>query len=187
MSDKDDRHLASMFTVVMPQSGQQQSAVLAMIDPSANYRRTRQGSVRHFGLTGDGSLTACTPGTSAAQCGDTIPRSWDADLTGPYNHEEYGGWYMQFDMGTPTHLSIMKVQLDDNTTMIQAMSVPAGTLASDVYLWAETSGRTYDFSLANSVEEVRNSIGKYYLDVETNTLYWQVIAGYVSNDGHLAG
>jgi hypothetical protein len=82
MCDKDERKLASMFTVVMPQNGQQESAVLGMIDPTANVRRTRQGSATHFGLVGDGSETACTPGTSTEQCGDTISRSWDSDLTG---------------------------------------------------------------------------------------------------------
>lgn len=183
MCDKDERKLASMFTVVMPQNGQQESAVLAMIDPTANHRKTRQGSVTHFGLTGDGSVTACTPGTSSEQCGDTIARSWDSDLTGPYNHAQYGGWYMQFDLGTPVHLAIMKVQLEQDTTMIQAMSVPPGTFASDVFVWAESVGRTYEFTLGSSVDEVRNSIDKYYLDVSTNTLYWRVIAGYVSSDG----
>ena len=186
MCDKEERKLASMFTVVMPQSGQQQSAVFDMIYPNSSnalFRRTRQGSATHFGLVGDGSETACTPGTSTEQCGDTISRSWDADLTGPHNHAQHGGWYLQFDHGTPIHLSIMKVQLDDQSTMIQAMSVPAGTVASDVHVYAESSSRIYDYSHANSVDEVRSSIDKYFLDESTNTLYWRVITGYVSSDG----
>ena len=77
-----------MFTVVMPQDGQQGSAVLAMIDSNANARQTRQGSMTHFGLLGDGSLTACTP---PEPCGDTTSRSWDPNLTGPFNHAQYGG------------------------------------------------------------------------------------------------
>lgn len=145
--------------------------------------QTRQGSATHFGLVGDGSVTACTPGTSTEQCGDTISRSWDSDLTGPHNHAQYGGWYLQFDHGTPTHLSIMKVQLEEYSTMIQAMSVPAGTVASDIYVYAQTSSRYYDYSPAASVDEVRASIDKYFLDESTNTLYWRVITGYVYSDG----
>ena len=184
MCDKDDRKLASMFTVVMPQNGQQESAVFDMIYSSGNFRRVRAGSATHFGLAGDGSVAACTPGSSSTeQCGDTIARSWDSDLTGPHNHAQYGGWYLQFDHGTPVHLSIMKVQLEDQSTMVQAMSVPAGTVASDINIYAKSSGRIYDYSHGNSVDEVRSSIDKYYLDEATNTLYWRVITGFVESDG----
>ena len=77
LCDKDDRYLASMFTVVMPQNNQQGSAVLGMIDPNANARMTRAGSMTHFGLTGDGSLNACTPPET---CGETTSRSWVSSL-----------------------------------------------------------------------------------------------------------
>jgi hypothetical protein len=77
----------------------------------------------------------------------------------------------------------MKIQLDEGTTMIQAMSVPPGTVANDIYVYAESSSRIYDYSLANSVDEVRNSIDKYFLDDSTNTLYWRVITGFVESDG----
>ena len=181
LCDKDTRKLASMFTVVMPQSGQQGSAVLAMLDPTANKRSTRAGSMTHFGLLGDGSLNACTPPET---CGDTTSRSWDPDLTGPFNHAQYGGWYLSFDEGTPVHLSIMKIQLEEGTTMIQAMSLPTGTPASDVTIWAESYARSYDFALASSLDEVRNAVNgdKYFLNESTNTLYWRVIAGYVDAD-----
>lgn len=181
LCDKDTRKLASMFTVVMPQSGQQGSAVLAMLDPNANKRKTRAGSMTHFGLLGDGSLNACTPPET---CGNTTSRSWDPDLTGPFNHAKYGGWYLSFDEGTPVHLSIMKIQLEEGTTMIQAMSLPTGTPASDVNIWAESYSRTYNFALVSSLDEVRNAANgdKYFLNESTNTLYWRVIAGYVDDD-----
>lgn len=182
LCDKDDRKLASMFTVVMPQNGQQGSKVLAMLDPDANARKTRQGSMTHFGLVGDGLLDACTP---PEPCANTTSRSWDPDLTGPYNHAQYGGWYLSFDQGTPTHLAIMKIQMDRDTTMVQAMSVPSGTSSSDIHIWAESGSRAYDFIPGSSVDEVRNAENgdKYFLDEVTSTLYWRVIAGYVSNDG----
>mmetsp|Transcript_4327 Transcript_4327/g.7700 ORF Transcript_4327/g.7700 Transcript_4327/m.7700 type:complete len:91 (+) Transcript_4327:266-538(+) len=85
-------------------------------------------------------LTACTP---PEPCGDTTSRSWDPNLTGPFNHAQYGG--------TPVHLSIMKIQLEDGATMIQAMTVPPGTPASDVRIWAESCSRPYDFTLASSL------------------------------------
>mmetsp|Transcript_8512 Transcript_8512/g.15396 ORF Transcript_8512/g.15396 Transcript_8512/m.15396 type:complete len:524 (-) Transcript_8512:71-1642(-) len=181
LCDKDERKLASMFTVVMPQSGQQGSAVLNMIDPNTNARKTRQGSMTHFGLLGDSSLTTCMP---PATCGDTTPRSWDPDLTGPFNHAQYGGWYLSFDEGTPVHLSIMKIQMEEGATMVQAMSLPSGTLASDVRIWAESSSRPYDFTLASSLEDVRNAVNgdQYFLDEATNTLFYRVIAGYVESD-----
>jgi len=179
LCDKDDRKLASMFTVVMPQKNTQGSAVLAMLNPTANARKTRQGSMTHFGLTGDGALDACTP---PDQCGDTTSRSWDPDLTGPFNHAQYGGWYLSFDEGTPVHLSIQRIQLEEDTTLLQAMSVPPGTVPGDVHVWAESLLRRYDYTLASSVDEVRTSIDRYFLDVSTNTMYWRVIAGFVEND-----
>jgi len=179
LCDKDDRKLASMFTVVMPQKNQQGSAILALLDPNANARKTRQGSMTHFGHIGDEALDACTP---PEPCGDTTSRSWDPDLTGPFNHVQYGGWYLSFDEGTPVHLSIQRVQLEEDTTLIQAMSVPTGTVAEDVYVWAESLKRTYDYTLASSVDEVRTSIDRYFLDKLTNTLYWRVIAGFVEKD-----
>lgn len=181
LCDKDDRHLGSMFTVVMPQVNEQGSAVLAMLDPNANARKTRQGSMTHFGLMGDSSVTTCTPPQT---CGETTARSWDPDLTGPYNHEQYGGWYLAFDQGTPTHLSIQKIQLDDDSTMIQAMTLPPGTSSGDISIYAESRSRTYYFASATSLTEVRSNIDKYYYDEATNTLYWRVIAGYVNNDGN---
>lgn len=181
LCDKDDRKLASMFTVVMPQSGQQGSAVFAMLHSNGNARKTRQGSMTHFGLVGDGSLSACTPPQT---CGDTTSRSWDPDLTGPFNHAQYGGWYLSFDDGTPTHLAIMKIQLEEGEKMVQAMSLPSGTPASDVHIWAETESRAHAFSLAGSLDEVRSAVSgnKYFLDESTDTLYWRVIAGFVNND-----
>ena len=181
LCDKDDRKLASMFTVVMPQISQQGSAVLGMINPEANARKTRQGSMTHFGLTGDSSLTTCTPPET---CGETTSRSWDPDLTGPFNHAQYGGWYLSFDEGTPTHLSIMKIQMEDGTTLVQAMTLPPGTPSSSVRIWAQSkSSRVHDFILAGSLDEVRNGLDKYFYNESTNTLYWRVIAGFVNSDG----
>lgn len=179
LCDKDDRKLASMFTVVMPQINQQGSAVFGMLYSSGSARETRQGSATHFGLVGDGSVDACTP---PQPCGDTMSRSWDPDLTGPYDHSVYGGWYLHFDDGTPTHLAIMKIQMDRDTTMIQAMSLPAGTPASDIHVWAESGSRAYDFTLASSLDVVRSSYNNIFYDEATSTLYWRVIAGYVNND-----
>jgi len=183
LCDKDERKLASMFTVVMPQINQQGSAVLAMINPEANARKTRQGSMTHFGLTGDSSLTTCSPPQT---CGETTSRSWDPDLTGPFNHAQYGGWYLSFDEGTPTHLSIMKIQLEDGATMVQAMTLPPGTPVASVRIWAESrSSRTYDFILAGSLDEVRSAPNgdKFYYDESTNTLFWRVIAGFINSEG----
>eukprot|EP00586_Coscinodiscus_wailesii_P002205 CAMPEP_0172492292 /NCGR_PEP_ID=MMETSP1066-20121228/23385_1 /TAXON_ID=671091 /ORGANISM="Coscinodiscus wailesii, Strain CCMP2513" /LENGTH=246 /DNA_ID=CAMNT_0013261815 /DNA_START=17 /DNA_END=753 /DNA_ORIENTATION=+ len=137
----------------------------------------------HFGLLGDASLTTCTP---PEPCGNTTSRSWDPDLTGPFNHAQYGGWYLSFDEGTPRHLSIMKIQLEDGAIMVQAMSLPPGTTASDVRIWAESRSRSHYFTLASSVHEIRNAANgdKYFLDESTNILYWRVIAGYVESNSN---
>ena len=66
-------------------------------------------------------------------------------------HFTHTCWYLSFDEGTPVHLSIMKIQLEDGATMIQAMTVPPGTPASDVRIWAESRSRPYDFTLASSL------------------------------------
>jgi len=181
LCDKENRFLSSMFTTVNPQNSQQRSEVPGMLDPSADIRRTRQGSMTHFGLEGDGSIAACTPPES---CGETTSRSWDPDLTGPFNHSKYGGWYLSWDEGTPTHLTIQRIQLDEHAVMLQAMSVPDGILPSDVHLWAESSGRIYNFTHSNNLDEVRSATkgDKYWLDTASNTLYWRVITGYVSRD-----
>ena len=168
LCDKDDRHLASMFTVVMPQDNQQGSKVLSMLNPSANARLTRQGSMTHFGLQGDPAIDTCTPPET---CGETTSRSWDPDLTGPFNHAQYGGWYLSFDEGTPAHLTIQKIQMEEGATMIQAMTLPPGTTTSNIQIYAESRKRTYDFILAASLDEVRASLDKFFLDESTNTLY----------------
>jgi len=188
LCDKDDRKLASMFHIVMPQKttgsdGAQGSAVLGLIDPAANPRRTRQGSLTHFGLTGNGAVDACTP---PEPCDETVSRSWDPDVTGPFNHAQYGGWYFSFDDGTPVHLNIQRVQIPDDAVMIQAMSVPPGTTQGDVRIYATSRGRQYDFTVADGgLAEVRASTtgDTYWLDTANDILYWRVIAGYVENDG----
>lgn len=103
LCSKGEFNLASMFTVVMPQktnslNGGKGSAVLELISPGANVRKTRGGSVTHFGLTGDSNVDACHP---PAACNETMARSWDPDLTGPHEHSIRGGWHLQFDGGTP--------------------------------------------------------------------------------------
>ena len=179
--DKDDRHLGSMFTVVMPQKNTQGSLVLGSIDPTANVRSTRQGSMTHFGLTGDGNIDACHP---PATCGETTSRSWDPDLTGPYNHAQYGGWYLAWDLGTPSYLTLQRVQMDPGSVMVQAMSVPAGTTAANVRVWAQSYSRTHNYTLVSSVNQLRTSPNAdvYFLDTEADTLYWRVIPGFVSSD-----
>eukprot|EP00966_Prymnesium_polylepis_P031309 728239-Prymnesium_polylepis.1 len=83
----------------------------------------------HFGLQGNSSIHACHPPQT---CGETTSRSWKPDVTGPYNHASYGGWYLTFDEGTPIHLNIQRIQMTPGSIMLQAMSVPSGTTAADV-------------------------------------------------------
>jgi hypothetical protein len=172
--DKLDRNLASMFTVVMPQ-GQYP------IESGDNYRSVRSGSMTHFGLEGDGSPSTCAPPET---CGETTSRSWDPDITGPYDHSQYGGWYLAWDGGTPTHLNVMRIQMPPNTAMVQAMGVPAGTRLADVHVWAESVGRTHNYTHAASLQEVRDTAtgDRFWLDTDTNTLFWRVITGYVYRD-----
>lgn len=159
--------------------------MLGMIDPTAGssqttVRSTRQGSMTHFGLDGDGHVDACHP---PATCGETTSRSWDPDLTGPYNHARYGGWYLSWDYGTPAYLTMQRVQMDHGSVMVQAMSVPPGTIAANIRVWAESYYRELDYSLVSSVKELRASQngGVYFLDVEADTLYWRVVPGYVTS------
>jgi hypothetical protein len=60
--DKGERLLGSMFTVVMPQDHVSGSLVPGKMGISTNSdrRSIRQGSMTHFGLSGDGSVDACT-------------------------------------------------------------------------------------------------------------------------------
>eukprot|EP00729_Bicosta_minor_P010217 gene10216-3050_t len=168
--------------VVLPQKNTQGSDVIGKIDPSANVRKTRMGSMTHFGLTGDGSLDACAPPET---CGETTSRSWDPDLTGPYNHAEYGGWYLSFDHGTPAHLSVQRMQLETGSVLIEAMSVPAGTNASSIRVYGESYTRVHDYTPVSSVQEVREAEhgDVFFFDTATDLLYWRVIAGYVANEG----
>lgn len=188
LCNKGSRLLASMFTVVLPQLGTGGSNVIKTLIPGAPQtviRSTRMGSMTHFGLSGNGSMSACDP---PAACSETTSRSWDPDLTGPFNHENVGGWYLSFDLGTPQHLSIQRVQMPDRTMMLQAISLPAGTNASAVQLYAESiwagTTRRYDYTLATSLAAVRAAPkgDKYFLDTATDTLYYRVITGYVSAD-----
>merc|ERR1711865_457683 len=154
------------------------------MDAGANARSTRQGSMTHFGLDGDGSTDTCHP---PATCGDTTARSWDPDITGPFNHKHYGGWYLAYDHGTPTHLSIQKVQLPPGAVMVQAMSVPAGTSASQIRLYAESSKRFHNYTQVANLAEVRSAENgdRYFLDTSTDTLYWRVITGYVDKSPYV--
>jgi len=182
LCNKEDRHLASMFTVVMPQQGTQGSAVFKKLYTNGeNLRKIRQGSMTHFGLTGDSSILTCTPPET---CDETISRSWDADLTGPFNHAQYGGWYLSFDLGTPVEMTVQRVQMEEGTIMLQAMNLPPSTVIGDIHLWAESYNRPYDFTLGNSLEEVRTAEKGdiYWFDQQTKTLFWRVISGYVEND-----
>jgi len=179
---KEDRHLASMFTVVMPQKGTQRSAVFDMIYTNGeNDRKTRQGSMTHFGFTGDSSVLSCTP---PEICDETTSRSWDADITGPYNHAKYGGWHLSFDLGTPAELTVQRIQMEEGTIMLQAMNLPPNTVSEDIRIWAESKNRAYDFSLASSLDDVRTAEkgDLYWFDLQTKTLYWRVISGYVDKD-----
>lgn len=135
----------------------------------------------HFGLTGDSSILTCTPPET---CDETISRSWDADLTGPFNHAQYGGWYLSFDLGTPVEMTVQRVQMEEGTIMLQAMNLPPSTVIGDIHLWAESYNRPYDFTLGNSLEEVRTAEKGdiYWFDQQTKTLFWRVISGYVEND-----
>ena len=186
--DKGSRMLASMFTVVLPQRATQGSAVIQTLIPGASQtviRSTRMGSMTHFGLVGNSSLHACDP---PAACGETTSRSWDPDLTGPFNHAAYGGWYLSFDLGTPQHLSIQRVQLPHGAIMLQAISLPPGTPPSAVQVYAETMSagttRRYDYSLASDLASVRAAPkgDLYFLDSATDTLYYRVITGHVQAD-----
>merc|ERR1711862_501464 len=53
-----------------------------------------------------------------------------------------------------------------------------------IHLWAESKGRSYDFSHTDSLNAVRVSQkgDLYWFDSTTKTLYWRVIAGYVDTD-----
>jgi len=176
---KGDRHLASMFTVVLPQKNTQGSAVFEDLYPGQDERSTQQGSVTHFGLTGEGPADVCAP---PGECGDTISRSWDADVTGPFEHSVYGGWYLYFDEGTPAELSVQRVQMLEGGVLVQAMNVPEGTVLGDVRIWATTFEREYDFVPVDSLEDVRRELDGYWLDEANSTLYWRVITGYVDTD-----
>ena len=152
LCDKGTRLLASMFTVVMPQSGIAGSRVIQTLIPGATQgviRSTRMGSMTHWGLRGNSSLSACDP---PAPCGETTSRSWDPDLTGPFNHASYGGWYLSFDLGTPKHLSIQRIQLPEGATMVQAISLPPGTAASAVQ---SKSGRCCSVPSSMSADATR--------------------------------
>ena len=94
-----------------------------------------KGSMTHFGLTGNSSKLACTPPET---CDETTSRSWDPDLTGPFNHKKYGGWYLSFDDGTPAELTIQRVQIEEGDIMLQAMSLPPSTTIENIHLWAES-------------------------------------------------
>ena len=182
--DKGSRLLGSMFTVVYPQRSTQGSDVIRTIIPGASQtviRSTRMGSMTHFGLAGNGSIHACDP---PAPCAHTAARSWDPDLTGAFNHREYGGWYLSFDRGMPKHLSIQRVQMPEGAVMLQAISVPPGTTASDLNLYADSYQRTYSYTPASSVAAVRAAPNGnlYFLDTATDTLFYRVITGYVDTD-----
>jgi len=182
LCNKKNRHLASMFTVVMPQKTTQGSAVFKMIYRNGeNERKIRQGSMTHFGFTGNSSKLTCTPPET---CSETTSRSWDPDLTGPFNHAQYGGWYLSFDEGTPAEMTIQRVQIEEGAVMLQAMGLPSTTVVGDIHIWAESYKRTYDFTLASTLDDVRESQkgDLYWFDFQTKTLYWRVIAGYVDND-----
>jgi len=115
---------------------------------------------------------------------ETTSRSWDADITGPFNHAQYGGWYLSFDLGTPVEMTVQRVQMEEGTVMLQAMNLPSNTVVGDIHLWAESVRRTYDFTLASSLDEVRAAEkgDLYWFDLQTKTLYWRVISGYVDAD-----
>jgi len=182
LCNKENRHLASMFTVVMPQINTQGSAVFKMLYTNGeNERKIRQGSMTHFGFTGDSSILTCTPPET---CDETTSRSWDADLTGPFNHAQYGGWYLSFDLGTPAEMTVQRVQMEEGTIMLQAMNCPSSTVVGDIHVWAESFGRAYDFTLGSSLDEVRSAEkgDLYWFDLQTKTLYWRVITGYVETD-----
>ena len=178
---KGARHLGHMWTVVMPQAEYPPGGSQAV------YRKARSGSMTHFGFTGDGAVDACDP---PAPCDQTTSRSYDPDLTGPFNHAEFGGWYLQWDLGTPRHLQISRVQMEEGHVMLQAMSVPTGTTLSDISVFANSGyadtayRRYYNYTAASSLAEVRAApLGdSFWLDTATDTLYWRVIPGWVASD-----
>ena len=171
--DMDTRHLGHLWTKVMPSSDYPVTGA-----GSQAFRSERSGTMTHFGLRGD--VSGCVP---PEVCNDTTTRSWDPDLTGPYNHGQLGGWYLSWDGGTPRHLDLQRVQQDPDTTLVLATSVPAGTVLGDLSVFAESYTRTYNYTAASSLAEVRASIDRFWLDTAADTLYWRVIPGYVAQDG----
>ena len=53
-----------------------------------------------------------------------MPRSFESDFSGPYNHAERGGWYFHLEKGTPTHMRVMNANMKAHTTLVMAMGVP---------------------------------------------------------------
>ena len=167
-------------------------------------RGTIMGTVTHFGLAGvDPAVddcdmlygtddSACGPGYCRApsDCGETLPRSWDPDLTGPYNHATYGGWYLTFHYGTPAELSITRIQMPEGSVNMQAFSLPPSITTSDVSLVGESkiSGSYYShtYTLGTSVAEVRAApMGDvYYIDPTHDVLYYRVYTYHVDTDSN---
>ena len=136
--DKLGRRLGSMFTVIMPSKDYptDKSVNAGSVGNVGDYRAVRSGTMTHFGLKGEAAAAdQCTPPQT---CGDTVTRSWDPDLTGPFNHAVYGGWYLTWDGGVPVHINIQKIQLPENSIMVQATTLPAGTKASDLTVYVYT-------------------------------------------------
>lgn len=186
LCNRGNRQLASYMTFVDNAGSSSMSGAAQLLHPnesSNNLRKFRQGSMTHFGLEGDGSIDACEPPTP---CQETTSRSWDADITGPYDHSFHGGWYLQWDAGTPAHMRIERIQMIEGTTLINAMSLPPSLTAADVSVWAESYTRRHDFLLVENLWEVRNTIDTYYFDDTTSTLYWSIITGYVDTDSTLS-
>jgi hypothetical protein len=54
--------------------------------------------------------------------------SWDPGITGPYNHEIRGGWYVWYSLGAPKEVVISGVQVNSaKPSIMLAMSYPVET------------------------------------------------------------
>ena len=151
------------------------------------------GSITHFGR--NGQVFEQAPSKSNAKtfnyfnANHSMPIGGELDVVGPHNHAQYGGWYYWDNGGTPTHLisDIMAVKHD--SVLILAASLPPGTPTSQVQVYAEIFGaktgkvnkftKKASYTQASSVDEVRNSLDKFFHDTVTDTVYWRIIDVYV--------
>lgn len=180
--DRRDRSLANIQISAFPK-------------PQPLTKTTHTGSMTHFGRAGDtgaGSTLLFDSETTTAYANemgsvsDSMPLGFQEDVVGPYEHSVYGGWYYWSAGGTCKHLKIDSFQVIKSTTLVLATSLPPGTLASQVHIYAQQtvggSPITHEYTQAASLDEVRSHTGfdRWFHDAQTDVVFWRVIDVYIT-------